>query len=448
MKQRLSILLIISSLLLAACGSTDNSAAGGKEDKQAVVSADLPAEGMDNSNKLGEGVQPYQDFTPQTKPLTTAYQSLFQNGEGGKILIDSIAADLNGDGKAELVVLQGLASGSGTETYEAYELVVFDPETESIVYSNQDLDFISGYPEKLLAGDFTNDKLAEVKVKVLSEGTAGATFNILLSYQNGEYVDLFDEKPFSEGVTTTITEDGRIVIASEILGKYYYIPFNEEQMAADDLYYGMRHDHRNAVPTGDHTYVLQESYQLNGPLYNADFIAEVTVDYRYEDRKFVLETFSVKSMNGMPVTEGERPVVFVLDNTLGEAIASGHIPGLGVQLGMTKAEASALLGKEMREYNYLGGKFFEFEKAPGAGLCFSAAMDTSTDSLYALAIHQHSVTGKTLEEVKAILGPPSSSGYDEMEDSQYIRYSYGETGVVFHSTDNDSPVSFMLILYK
>lgn len=446
MKRQLSLLIIILSLLLAACSTTDSTSQGGQVDKQELASGTATEE-ADSEGRAAEEPKDYQDFTSQSETLTTMYQSLFQNGESEKQIIDSIAADLNGDGKAELVILQGLATEFGPETYEAYELVVFDPETKSIIHSNNDIGDIIGYPEKLLAGDFTHDKLAEVKVTVFADGTAGASFNILLSYQDGEYIDLFDKKPYSEGVTTTLTEDGRILVASDILKKYYYIPFNDEQKAADNLYFGMRHDKRTAVLTDDHSYVLQESYQINGPLYNADMIAEVTMDYRYENGKFVLESLSVESMNGMPVTEGERPIEFVLDSAFGDAISSGNIPGLGVHLGMTKAEVSGLLGKEIKEYNYLGGKFVEFEKTPGVGFCFSAAIE-STDSLYSLTIHQKSVTEKTLTEVEDLLGAPSSSGYDEMEDQEYHVYSYGKTGVTFYSKDKESPISFVHILYK
>ncbi|MDR0267825.1 hypothetical protein [Paenibacillus sp.] len=443
MKKQWGILFIILSLLMAACSKTDTNTAVEKEDKQAITSTVSSADKMNNGGKAGG----YRDFTSQSETLTKVYQSIVLDGKSKKKIADSIAVDLNGDGKAELVVLQGLASEYQSDTYEECELVVFDTETKSIVYTNHDLGYMIGQPEKLLAGDFTHDNLAEVKATILSDGTAGASFNVLLSYQGGEYVDLFDQKPFSEGVTT-MTKDDQILIALDILQKYYYVPFNNEQKAADELYYGMRHDKRNAVPTGDHSYSLQESYELNGPLSNADFIAKVTVDYRYEDGKFVLNTLSVESMNGMPVTKGERPSTFILDQSFGDAIASGNIPGLGVHIGMTKAEVSALLGKKLREYNYLGGMFVEFEKSPSVGFCFSPAVDPSMDSLYSLTINQEAVTGKTFVEVKELLGTPSSSGHDEMEGLEYISYSYGDAGVTFYGKDNKGPISFMHILYK
>lgn len=426
-------------LVLAGCGGQqDSSKAANDKEKEQHTEA--------KSAKAAEQEKPkeYRDFSSETKKLTDAFK---QASPSQKKLLGSIAADVNGDGEPELIVLQGTQSAYGAnDVFENYEFSVYDPKTKSIVYRDGDLDLVTGIPQKLMAGDFTGDQTAEVKAAILNDGTAGGSYDILLSYQDGKYVNLFKNSPFAADVRTSALPDGRLLIYSDSLKEYHYMNFTEEQKAAGSLDVGWRGSSRDAIQAGEHFYTLQEIFSVTGPLYNSDFMAKVTIDYEFKEGTFVPTKLQVESLNGQPITKGDPPIAFVLDDTLKASILKGEIPGLGVKLGMKKAEVAALLGKQTREFDYTGGAFVEFEKAPGVAFCFSAVAE-STDSLYSLLVYSDAVTGKTFPDLKKVLGEPAKSGIDDMEETYYYQYDYDKTSVIFDGEEAGN-VKMMQILKK
>ncbi|WP_239618579.1 DUF4309 domain-containing protein [Cohnella mopanensis] len=383
-------------------------------------------------------------------PLKDAYLKKFEASRwhGGKELVDSVIADVDGDKKPEIIILQGNPTSLGENgEYENIDLFVFNPRTKTIVYERGDSDIMTGLPSKLIVGDFTGDGIADVKAAVGLGGSAGGSFDTLISYQQGQLVNLFNQETVLFDIATTVASGDRLLISSDLLEQYLYIDLTAEQKAQESRSIGWKSFVRVAVRTSDDTYALKESFTVFGPLHYSDFIAEVEVNYAFKSGKFVPMQLNVNSMNGQAVIKGEKPKMLVLDEEFPKQIIKGNIPGLNVSLGMKKTEVSSILGKQTGNFYYEGGDFYQFEQATDIAFCFSAAIE-SEDSLFSLLIYQDHLQNLTFKDVVKAMGEPESQGVDEMLGEYYYDYHYGDTGVYFYASNESSNLSSMTILRK
>lgn len=442
---QLLLITIGITAILTGCGggssSTSNSTGNAGRGEASQVEQSI----KDRTQEQGMGLS-YKEMAGMKDTLLEKYKSAHPGS--GKSLIDYTSADMDGDGQPELILMQGEPSEYGiVGEYGNIDIIVYDPASGEIEYQNDYAETTIGLPQKLVAGDFTTDGAAEVKVAVELGGSAGGAINKLLSYQQGGYVDLFQENPFVYDVRTMVTSDDRLLIYSDFLGVYKVMDFTAEQKQADNRDIGWRSGYRKEVQTGEFKYALQDVFSVTGPMYGGDYMAEVTVDYRFEKGKFVPVSMDVESMNGMAVNNGEKPVTFRFDEKFGEAVQRGELPGLGVKMGMSKAEVSSILGKQTREFGYAGGTYYEFEKAPGTAYCFSPYADTE-DSLFSVLIYGNHVKGLTYPIVTNTIGSPESEGLDEMDGEYYYRYEFDSTGVSFYGTDEHSEIGMIYLIQR
>lgn len=431
--------------MLTGCGAGSSSPSNSTGNAGKRETSQVEQSIKDRTQEQGAGLS-NKKMAGMKDTLLKKYKSAHPGS--AKSLIDFASADMDGDGQPELILMQGEPSEYGIEgEHENIDMIVYDPESGEIEYQNDDAETTIGLPQKLVVGDFTNDGPAEVKIAVELGGSAGGAMNKLLSYQQGAYVDLFQENPFVYDVRTMVTSDDRLLIYSDFLGVYKVMDFTAEQKQADNRDIGWRSGYRKEVQAGEFKYALQDEFSVTGPMYGGDYMAEVTVDYRFEKGKFVPVSMDVKSMNEMAVTNGTKPISFRFDAKFGETVQQGELPGLDVKMGMSKAEVSSILGKQTREFGYAGGTYYEFEKAPGTAYCFSPYANTE-DSLFSVLIYGNHVKGLTYPIVTNAIGSPESEGFDEMDGEYYYHYEFDSMNASFYGVDENSEIGMIYLIQR
>lgn len=106
-------------------------------------------------------------------------------------LLDMKIGDVTGDGVLDKVSLYGSKSGGSTEIFADNITIVIEDgrtkETETITP-----EFNSGYNARLFLGDFTKDKIADIKVSIDSGGSGGYNYFYIYSFKNNNLQEIFN----------------------------------------------------------------------------------------------------------------------------------------------------------------------------------------------------------------------------------------------------------------
>lgn len=106
-------------------------------------------------------------------------------------LLDMKIGDVTGDGVPDKVSLYGSKSGDSTEIFADNITIVIEDghtkQTQTITPS-----FNSGYNARLFLGDFTKDKVADIKVSIDSGGSGGYGYFYIYSFKNNNLQEIFN----------------------------------------------------------------------------------------------------------------------------------------------------------------------------------------------------------------------------------------------------------------
>ncbi|AGK99132.1 hypothetical protein [Clostridium pasteurianum] len=122
-------------------------------------------------------------------PLFNLYRNVY--------LLDVKLGDVNGDGKIDKVSLYGNKPDGAAGIFADNITVVIqygDPNQIKTIIPK----FNSGYNARLFLGDFTKDRIKDIKVSIDSGGSGGYGFYYIYSFKNNILKEIFDFNKYNE----------------------------------------------------------------------------------------------------------------------------------------------------------------------------------------------------------------------------------------------------------
>ncbi|MCX7920604.1 MAG: VCBS repeat-containing protein [Clostridia bacterium] len=106
-------------------------------------------------------------------------------------LLDLAQGDVNGDNIIDYVYLYG-NKPDGPAGIFADNITLFIQDGASKNITQVDLKYNAGYNARLFLGDFTMDKVSDIKVDIDSGGSGGYLYSYIYSFRNNYLEELFD----------------------------------------------------------------------------------------------------------------------------------------------------------------------------------------------------------------------------------------------------------------
>jgi len=399
---------------------------------------------MNEKDKAKEIAQKIKDKGLDS-PIVHAFD-LESDNNMGLLLLDLKQADVNGDGKKENILLMGKTEPDFYGFTEDIHLMLQDGDTGHIIRDDI-LDF-SGYPGDIFVGDFTGDRIPEVKVSIHSGGTSGAEMHYIYSYLNNEKTELalsIDNGPifsFIEGYKVRIsnpeTKQAYIVNLSEEQ-KRVYIENNFQYEPSSYLAY-FRNNILNPIDSdGDGIYELKhETHLVFSANYNADFIAGVESLFVWTDSGWSCKEFKVEPLNDTDEVVNSQ---FNFRDYIGNGMLDTATIGLGFHVDFV----INTYGQPAEKDVYEGSTYYSY---PDKHIIFFISL--YDDLVSAIGINEGGELfgvriGMTCDEIKDILGSPDIEGYDEMEGDYFMLYQSGIHQLYFFSPDKNSPTDSAML---
>lgn len=210
-------------------------------------------------------------------------------------ILNSITADVTGDGTADSIILAGHKAKAADRFSNKMILLVRDGKTGQTQTADLDM---GGYEGKLFAGDFTGDHIADVMVSAPTGGSGGIVDNRITTFTGSEPSIIFtNENNKGASFTGKFIEGFRTEITNVDTGKT--ITIDNGRNRSDYLRLGIYDEAGHVLkdqrpwhypfsllePTDvdqDGVYELK-GYQRIVGAYNADPIAEVETLWKYQN---------------------------------------------------------------------------------------------------------------------------------------------------------------------
>ncbi len=134
----------------------------------------------------------FADYDVTRSPNVKQLRAMNEN----KVLIDTKYGDVNGDGVPDKVSLYGSRSENNESTYIMnISIVIEDGKTKNAKII---VPFInSGYNPTIFLGDFTKDKVDEIKLSMETGGSGGYGNFYIYSFLGNDMKDLFDSERYN-----------------------------------------------------------------------------------------------------------------------------------------------------------------------------------------------------------------------------------------------------------
>ena len=221
-------------------------------------------------------------------------------------ILASATADVTGDGTADAITITGRKATTETRYASKMALVIYDNQTEQS-YS-LDLD-MGGYEGKLFVGDFTGDHIADILVSAPTGGSGGIVDHRIATFSDNQPTLIFKKEDnkgasfsgqFLEGWKAEITniETGKSIIIETGRNRPDYIRLGIYDEAGHVLKHTTKPWHYPFSrldpidPDNDGTYELK-GYQRIVGAYNADPLAEVESQWKYENNSWTVRHIKV-----------------------------------------------------------------------------------------------------------------------------------------------------------
>ncbi|MEG6520707.1 DUF4397 domain-containing protein [Desulfotomaculum sp. 1211_IL3151] len=141
--------------------------------------------GLSNSNP------PLQMLTP----LDGSSYLNTNDSPSGKLIIDSKKADVNGDQVVDTVFLSGDKPDPTSPFTENLSVCVEDGKNNKIICTVPPSN--AGYNANLFLGDFNDDNVADILIRIESGGSGGYLFAYVYTVLNNRLVNIFDYEDFN-----------------------------------------------------------------------------------------------------------------------------------------------------------------------------------------------------------------------------------------------------------
>ncbi|WMJ80180.1 VCBS repeat-containing protein [Clostridium sp. MB40-C1] len=111
-------------------------------------------------------------------------------------ILDFKVGDVNGDGILDRIYLIGNKESEGAIFEKNIALVIEDGLTNHRLYVP--LETNAGYGARLFLGDFTNDRVKDIKISIDSGGSGGLAYYYIYSFKNNVLKLIFDYEDFNQ----------------------------------------------------------------------------------------------------------------------------------------------------------------------------------------------------------------------------------------------------------
>lgn len=154
-----------------------------------------------------------------------------------KKILDIKHGHILGSMELDTVYIKGDTLSEASGYAENMELVIL--EGKSSTERTIELKDIAGYNFTVFLGDFTGDKKDDILIRGLYGGSAGLSYNLLYSYNNGNYNLIFDGAKFIEDYPCNAEYENnyKVKVSSIKLNTSYLIDISKEDKLYLDLIY-------------------------------------------------------------------------------------------------------------------------------------------------------------------------------------------------------------------
>lgn len=229
------------------------------------------------------------------------YFPIFElNRQNNFSIIDIQQGDVTGDGITDVVYLVGTRpSGQSSPFYDNITIFVWDGRRN--FWTRISPESNAGYSPLLFLGDFTNDKVADIYLRITSGGSGGYGYFYIYTLIGGVQRKIFDYQQFNQQVTYTVRyqDNYKVQVVNETTHQTFLIDISNK----DAEYLGEIYDRNGKLRQpvegsvlgvdevfpvdveGDKVYELLTTQRIIGR-YNADSLGYVETFLRWNGEEF------------------------------------------------------------------------------------------------------------------------------------------------------------------
>jgi len=179
------------------------------------------------------------DGDPALQMLTPLDGSSYLNtndNPSGQLILDSKEGDVNGDGFADRVFLSGDKPDPTSPFTENITVCVEDGKTKEIICTSPPSN--AGYNANLFLGDFKEDKVADILVRIESGGSGGYLFAYVYSVLGNSLVNIFNYEEFNANSQFVVNfKDNYLVEITQVNNnKTFIIDLSNRKEEFSDIY--------------------------------------------------------------------------------------------------------------------------------------------------------------------------------------------------------------------
>lgn len=155
-----------------------------------------------------------------------------------KVIIDTKYGDVNGDGVPDTVILYGTRSDDNDSTYIMnISVVIEDGRTKALKTILPQVN--SGYNPMIFLGDFTKDKVDEIKLSMDTGGSGGYGVFYIYSAFDNQIKELFNTDTYNLQNTYTVLyqDQYRVKVSSEPLDTQFILDISDRGESYLSQYY-------------------------------------------------------------------------------------------------------------------------------------------------------------------------------------------------------------------
>lgn len=220
------------------------------------------------------------------------------------LIVSSAEGDVNGDGVVDHVYLTAIKpSNQGSPYWEQIELKIQCGATKKVYSIALDPNANSGYNPVVFLGDFTNDHIKDILVRIDSGGSGAFTFDYIYSFVHNHARKLFDFNQYNQQMQYKVDylNGYKVRVASLVTFQNYIIDISGRSAEyLSQIYYpngklkapiqGAVNGISGFYPVDldwDGVYEIQAYQRITG-LYNADALGYVINTLQWNGQQFVI----------------------------------------------------------------------------------------------------------------------------------------------------------------
>lgn len=217
----------------------------------------------------------------------------------GRITLDSMQADVNGDRVIDRVILTGNKPDPASSFADNISVCVENGKTSQTICATPP--FNGGYNASLFLGDFTYDKASDILVRIESGGSGGYLFAYIYTLKGDQLVKVFDSDEFNarNQYDVVFRDNYKVEVTRAGTNQKFTIDLSQHKDDYSDIYdqngrlikpvaggvLGLSRLDPMDVDNDGHYELI--AYQRIIGRYNADTLGYIKTTLRWDGSKFV-----------------------------------------------------------------------------------------------------------------------------------------------------------------